>query len=157
EQILPGTRVLHINRSLCWAVLGDARAKKADLERALTIAPTSAVDHFWHGFAHHLQGDLARSKGDHGTARDHYRKESAEYSAYLPLSTESFWGYFNGANSHAQIGVPEDLHDAIVGYTACMRLRPDFAWPYNNRGTAHLRLGEYDLAVADYTAAVARN
>jgi tetratricopeptide (TPR) repeat protein len=38
-----------------------------------------------------------------------------------------------------------------------MGLRSDLPWPYNNRGTVYLRLGEPDRAVADFGAALARN
>jgi tetratricopeptide (TPR) repeat protein/tRNA A-37 threonylcarbamoyl transferase component Bud32 len=154
ERVLPGTRALHVQRAPCWGVLGNAAAAKADEDRAQAIAPTSAVDRFWHGFAHHLRGDAALKKRDVKTAHEFYRKEIAEYAAFLQLRPDDFWGYFNWAVCSAQLG---DLHGALVGYTACIRLRPDFPWPYNNRGTVHFRLGQHEQAIADFTAALARD
>src|SRR5262249_880383 len=61
-----------------------------------------------------------------------------EYAAFLEMRPDHFWGYFNWALCHAELG---NMHDALIGFTACSRLRPDFPWPYNNRGTCHLRLG----------------
>jgi tetratricopeptide (TPR) repeat protein len=157
EQAVPGTRALHIHRAPCRDRLGDREGARTDMEQGRAIAPTSAVDHFWHGFANHLRGDDALRKKDASSARDYYRLEIAEYAAFLQLRPDHFWGYFNWANAHTQINDRPDLYDALVGFTACTRLRPDFPWPYNNRGTVHLRLGENDLAVADFTTALARN
>jgi tetratricopeptide (TPR) repeat protein/tRNA A-37 threonylcarbamoyl transferase component Bud32 len=157
EKILPGTRALHVHRAPCWTKLGNHAAAEADMEKARAIPPTSAVDHFWHGYADHLRGDEARAKKDFKAANEFYRHEMAEYAAFLQLRPDHFWGYFNWANCHAQIYERPDQYDALIGYTACMRLRPDFPWPYNNRGTVHLRLEEFELAVADFTTALVRN
>jgi tetratricopeptide (TPR) repeat protein/tRNA A-37 threonylcarbamoyl transferase component Bud32 len=157
EQILPGTRALHVHRAPCWTTLGNHEAAAADMNQAEAIKPTSAVDHFWHGFAHHLRGDKALRARDVQAAHDFYRQEIAEYAACLQLRPDHFWGYFNWANCHAQLNERPDLYDALIGYTSCIRLRPDFPWPYNNRGTTHLRLGQADLAVADFNAALERN
>ena len=64
DKLLPGTRTLHVQRAPCWAELGDAQADKADIEKAMTIAPTSAVDRFWRGFADHTRGDKALAEKD---------------------------------------------------------------------------------------------
>jgi len=157
ERLLPGTRTLYVQRAPCWAELGDAQADKADIEKAKTIAPTSAVDRFWHGFANHTRGDKALAEKDTQAARDFYHKEIAEYAAFLQQRPEHFWGYFNWANAHVQLGGRDDLYDALIGFTACIRLRPDFPWPYNNRGTVNLRLGQHELATLDFSAALERN
>src|SRR5262249_42245364 len=130
---------------------------QADMAKAKSIAPTSAVDRFWHGFANHLRGDEALAKKDIRAAHDFYHKEIAEYAAFLQQRPEHFWGYFNWANAHVQLGQRDDLNDALIGFTACIRLRPDFPWPYNNRGILHLNLGSPELAVLDFSAALARS
>jgi tetratricopeptide (TPR) repeat protein/tRNA A-37 threonylcarbamoyl transferase component Bud32 len=157
EQILPGTRALYANRAQCWGTLGDAEAGKADVEQAKSIPPTSAVDHFWHGYADHRRGDEAKARNDGKAAQGFYRQEVAEYAAFLQLRPDQFWGYFNWAVCQARLVEAHDLHDDLVRFTACIRLRPDLPWPYNNRGTIHLNLKEYDLAVEDFSAALARN
>jgi tetratricopeptide (TPR) repeat protein len=157
EQVLPGTRALLVHRAPCLTRLDDREAAQADMKRAAAIQPTTAVDHFWHGFAHHLRGDAALQTKDVTAARDLYRQEIAEYAAFIQFRPEHFWGYFNWANAHAQINERPDLYDALIGYTSCIRLRPDFPWSYNNRGTVHLRLREPDLALADFDLALARN
>lgn len=156
EQVVPGTRTLRNRRAQCFAQLGDAVAESKNIEQAKAITPTSAVDHFWHAFANQQRGDEALGRKDVKAAPDLFRKAIAGYAAFLQLRPDNFWGYFNWASCHFKLNDRPDLVDAQIGYTACMRLRTDFAWPYNNRGAVHLRLGEHDLAVADFTAALAR-
>jgi serine/threonine protein kinase/tetratricopeptide (TPR) repeat protein len=157
EQILPGTRALRVQRAVSWSKLGNKDTSKADIAEAKKIEPVSAVEHFWHGYAHHLRGQGALARNDVKAAREWFRKEIAEYAAFLQQRPDHFWGYFNWANSHIFLNDRADLHDALVGYTACIRLRPDLPQPYNNRGTAHWRLGEHDLAAADFNSALERN
>jgi tetratricopeptide (TPR) repeat protein len=152
DRVMPGMRVVYANRCACWGTLGDHDADKADKDRAESIKPTTAIDHFWHGFAHHGRAAEARRQGDTKAAQDFYGKETAEYAALLQLRPDHFWGYFNWANCQFERG---DLHNALVGYCGCIRIRPDFPWPHNNRGTIHLRLGENEEAVQDYSAALA--
>jgi tetratricopeptide (TPR) repeat protein/tRNA A-37 threonylcarbamoyl transferase component Bud32 len=157
DQVLPGTKALHVHRSICWTRLGNRETARADMEQAKATVPTSAVDHFWHGFADHLRGDEALRAKNIKAANDSYREELAEYATCLQLRPDHFWGYFNWANCHVQLSERPDLHDALIGYTTCIRLRPEFPWSYNNRGTVHLRLGEPDLALADFNLALERN
>jgi tetratricopeptide (TPR) repeat protein len=157
EQILPGTRALRVQRAPCWARLGIKEAEKTDMEEAKKIKPVLAVEHFWHGYANHLRGEAALAKNDVKAAHEWFRKGIAEYAAFLQERPDHFWGYFNWANSHAYLNDRADLYDALVGYTACMRLRPDFPYPYNNRGTVHWRLGQHDQAAADFNTALERN
>ncbi|MDR2662302.1 MAG: tetratricopeptide repeat protein, partial [Treponema sp.] len=46
------------------------------------------------------------------------------------------------------------LDAAIADYTAAIRLNPNLADAYNNRGNAYTNKGELDSAIADYTAAL---
>jgi eukaryotic-like serine/threonine-protein kinase len=157
EQVLPGTRALHVHRAPCWARLGNDAANKADMEKAKSIAPTSAVDRFWHGFANLMRGSEAARNKDFKAAHESYQKAIADYAAFLQLRPDHFWGYFNWANAHVYINERRDLHDAWIGFTTCTRLRPDFPWPYNNRGTVLLRLGQPEAALVEFDAALARN
>ncbi len=152
DAILPDTRVVHADRAEYWAAVGDAKAAQRDFNRAMEIEPTSAVDHFYHGFANHRRALKARSEGKAKEAEDYFRKEIVEYAAVLQQRQDSFWAYFNSANTQFELG---NLREAQIAFTACIRIRPDFPWPYNNRGTIHHRLGENDQAVQDYDKAVA--
>ena len=43
---------------------------------------------------------------------------------------------------------------AIADYTEAIRIKPDYAEAYRNRGVAYAEKGEYDRAIADYTEAI---
>ena len=47
-----------------------------------------------------------------------------------------------------------DKQGAIADYTEAIRLKPDYAYAYNNRGIAKSDLGDYQGAIADYTEAI---
>ncbi len=154
DQILPRMKTLYTHRSGFYYILGNREAADADLRLAKSLQPESAVDHFWHGYAEHVRGEGARSRGETAKAHEHYRLEIPEYAALLQQRPDHFWGWLSWAIAKVQLG---ELQDALIGFTKCIQLRPDFSWPYNNRGTTHLRLKQYKQAIADYTAALERN
>ncbi|MDR1318695.1 MAG: tetratricopeptide repeat protein [Treponema sp.] len=43
---------------------------------------------------------------------------------------------------------------AIADYTQAIRLNPEYAKAYNNRGATYRRKGDIDRAIADYTRAI---
>jgi tetratricopeptide (TPR) repeat protein/tRNA A-37 threonylcarbamoyl transferase component Bud32 len=154
NKAVPGTKAFYVHRCACWGKLGDRARDQEDKKRADAIQPTTAVDHFWHGFAHHLRGNQALRNRDRDAAEKWYRDELDELGIFLRLRPDRFWGYFNW--SHAQVQL-DDLQEALFGFTACIHLRPDFPWSYSNRGNILLRLKRYDQAIEDCTAALARD
>ena len=48
----------------------------------------------------------------------------------------------------------ENPEDALADYTEAIRLKPDYAEAYNNRGIVKAKLGRHDDALADYAAAI---
>jgi tetratricopeptide (TPR) repeat protein len=154
NKAVPDTKTFYARRCAWWGKLGDQARDKEDKKRADAIEPTTAVDHFWHGFAHRLRGDEALGKRDREAAATWYREELDEYAAFLRLRPDHFWGYFNWSLAHLKL---DDLREALFGFTACIHLRPDFPWSYNNRGNILLRLKRYDQAIEDCTAALARD
>ncbi|MGZ5849448.1 MAG: tetratricopeptide repeat protein, partial [Methyloceanibacter sp.] len=46
---------------------------------------------------------------------------------------------------------------AIADFTDAIRLKPDFALAYCNRGIANFELGRYDDALVDYSVAIDRD
>ncbi|MHB1426446.1 MAG: protein kinase domain-containing protein [Gemmataceae bacterium] len=157
EKILPGTRTVRAHLAGFHERLGHQQQHEAYLSRAISTEPTFGIDRYWHGYAEHVRGDGARERGNPVEANQHYRKEIAEYAALLRMHPDHFWGYFHWAVAKVNLGEVNlgDLQDALIGFTNCIRLQPDSPWPYNNRGTVHLRLKQYDLAVRDYSDALA--
>ena len=48
----------------------------------------------------------------------------------------------------------EDPEDALADYAEAIRLKPDYAEAYSNRGIVKAKLGRYDDALADYAEAI---
>ena len=51
----------------------------------------------------------------------------------------------------------EHYDDAITLYGKIIGLKPDWNWPYNNRGLAYDEKGQYDKAISDYNKALEIN
>src|SRR4030095_14545891 len=49
------------------------------------------------------------------------------------------------------------LDEAIRDYTDAIKLAPDFAYHYDNRGKVHFEKHSYEQAVADYTEAIRKD
>src|SRR3984893_2762380 len=74
--------------------------------------------------------------------------ESAEYP--LARRADDAVPYNNRGNARRKKG---DLDGAIKDYAEAIRLKPDFALAYNNRGVAR-RKGDLDGAIMDYAEAI---
>lgn len=48
----------------------------------------------------------------------------------------------------------KDYYGAIKIYREAIKLKPDWSWPYNNRGMAYDDLGQYERAIQDYSKAI---
>ena len=59
--------------------------------------------------------------------------------------------YYLRGNAKYESGL---YHTAISDYDTAIRLKPDYAFAYNNRGAAKAALKQYEAAIADYTAAI---
>ena len=66
--------------------------------------------------------------------------------------TVSYGDYFGAGNTKYGRG---DYVGALADYTESIRLNPNFADAYTNRGHVNLHLGQYDAALADMDAAIA--
>ena len=50
-----------------------------------------------------------------------------------------------------------DDESALADYDLCMKLRPNFPAPHNNRGNIFMRRGDFDLAFEEYSIAIKLN
>ena len=73
----------------------------------------------------------------------------AQSNRSISAKTYFMWGY-----TKYYLG---DYKGAITDYTQAIRLNPDYADAYNNRGIAKSDLGQYFAAIADYDIAIRLN
>ena len=59
--------------------------------------------------------------------------------------------YYLRGNAKYESGL---YHTAIADYDVAIRLKPDYAFAYNNRGNAKAALKQYEAAIADYDVAI---
>ena len=71
---------------------------------------------------------------------------SVDYDQIVPLFQQAFF-----------LGEKKRYDDAITLYGKIIELKPDWDWPYNNRGNAYKRKGEYDRAISDFNEALEIN
>jgi eukaryotic-like serine/threonine-protein kinase len=154
ESLLPPTRALYVWRQGIKEKIGDLKEAQEDKVKGEAIVPNSPVDHFWHGYAERLRGELFRKNKDLAKASESFRNAKTEYAKFLQARPENDWGYLEWAKCQGLLGNPSD---ALVGFTACIQLRDENAWPYHNRATCHVALKEYEDAVADETSAIKRD
>ncbi|MFZ1109035.1 MAG: tetratricopeptide repeat protein [Rhodomicrobium sp.] len=75
--------------------------------------------------------------------------EAPAKPASAPAKTAE--GFFRGAMAAYDAG---DYDRAISDYNQAIRLKPDYADAYNNRGNAYRAKGDNDRAIADYDQAI---
>ena len=76
-------------------------------------------------------------------------KPLAQGNRSISAKTYFMWGY-----TKSDLG---DYKGAITDYTQAIRLNPDYANAYNNRGNAKSNLGQHFAAIADYDIAIRLN
>jgi serine/threonine protein kinase len=62
--------------------------------------------------------------------------------------------YFNAANSMLVNGKYTNPQQAIAYLNEAIRIKPDYAGAYNNRGIAFINIGEYEKAIKDFNEAI---
>lgn len=71
-----------------------------------------------------------------------------------PASLKTYTDYFEQGNYDYDIG---NCAKAITDYTTSIKLNPNYAQAYNNRGYTYMRLREYSKALPDLDKAIALN
>src|SRR5205823_1972891 len=109
-------------------------------ERARSVPPEGALDHFLIGEDQYRRGDWEGAKDSFGRA--------------LALQPGHFWAQFFLAVCHLK---SQDWEAARAGLNACLGRRPDFIWAYLFRGFANEKLRAPAEAEADFASALRLN
>jgi tetratricopeptide (TPR) repeat protein len=137
-QVRPPTHSYYLRKNRYLERLGDHAGARRAAEHAKALgSPQGAFDYFLLGEEQLQQGNLEQA--------------SAHFQEALRCEPRHFWAQYCQAVCALR---REQIGEARVGLTACLRERPDFVWVYNLRGFAHVRLKEFGAAELDFQAAL---
>jgi tetratricopeptide (TPR) repeat protein len=129
------------NRGLAYQENGEQQRAIDDFDRAIGLDPKDAVAFLNRGISHRKLGQYREA------LRDHEKATSLDPTNAANLSERCL--------DKAILGV--QLESAIADCDEALRLRPDDVWAHDSRGFAHLKLGQFKLAIGDYNTALAKS
>jgi tetratricopeptide (TPR) repeat protein/predicted Ser/Thr protein kinase len=130
------TRAYHARRAHLLEQLGEKEEARKDSERAASVPPQGALDHF-------LAGEELYRRGD-------YQQAASSFDRALGRQPGHFWARFFLAVCHLKA---RHWEAAKAGLNACLSQQPDFVWAYLFRSFANQRLGALAEAEADFQEA----
>jgi serine/threonine protein kinase/Flp pilus assembly protein TadD len=130
------TRAFHLCQARLLALRGDHTGSAAARQQAEALQPVSASDFYLTGVDQYQEGDTARALRSFHDAL-HLQPNHFEAQCFLAICS-------------LDAGRPGE---ARIGLTACIGLRPHFAWSYLLRGVAAVQEQAYADAEADFATA----
>jgi tetratricopeptide (TPR) repeat protein len=138
------SKAYHLQRKRYLSLLGKKAAADQEQKLAEETPAQTALDHF-------LVGQEVSRRSDQASlllARNAYKLA-------LKQNPNLFWANYRLAVNYLQSknSLLGERGAALAHLTTCIRLQPEFPWPYLIRGTAHAALEEFDAAEADFAEA----
>jgi tetratricopeptide (TPR) repeat protein len=134
------TRAYHLRRARLLEQLGEQEEARKDRDRAESLPPEGALDHF-------LAGEEQYRRGDWKLAINSFNRT-------LSLQPGHFWAQFFLAVCHVRV---QQWEAAKAGLNACLIQHPDFVWAYVFRSVANERLQALAEAETDFQKALQLN
>jgi tetratricopeptide (TPR) repeat protein len=131
EKTVPKTTGTFLDRGILFATRGNYELAIMDFSDAIKLEPNLAAAY------------MLRGRALYASVSKVYKQEE-NFSGVDVISTD-------GKASADQIRV---FDQAIADFTQALRLDPDNANAYNERGSAYAAKGDYDQALADYNQAI---
>jgi tetratricopeptide (TPR) repeat protein len=165
--------MIYSNRGLQWERKQDYDKAFKDHNEALRLDPTYAAGFMHRGNTYARRGDFERALADHSEAirltpkdaeafynrgytysrKGDHERAIVDFSAGLELDAKNsrLWG--QRCWSRAVIG--KQLQEAVADCNKAQSLAPKIPQILGYRGFIHLKLGQFEKALADYNAAFA--
>jgi serine/threonine protein kinase/Tfp pilus assembly protein PilF len=134
------TRAYHLRRAHFLEQLGEQEEARKDRDRAASLPPEGAMDHFLVGEEHYRRGD--------------WKQATNSFNRCLSLNPGHFWAQFFLAVCHLRV---QDWEAAKAGLNACLTQQPDFVWAYLFRSFANEGLQALTEAETDIQKALQLN
>jgi serine/threonine-protein kinase len=134
------TRAYRLRRADLLERLGMLEEARKERDRAASVPPQGALDHFLVGEEHYRRGEWEQSVNSFNRA--------------LSLQPGHFWAQFFLAVGHLKA---RHWEAAKAGLNACLSQQPDFVWAYLFRSFANEKLRAWPEAEADFQKALRLN
>src|SRR5262249_53359173 len=118
------TRAYHVRRAHVLEHVGQRDEARQERERADSLPPESALDHFLLGEELYRRGECTQAMNSFDRA--------------LALQPGHFWAQFFLAVCHLKV---QHWEAAKAGLNGCLTQQPEFVWAYLFRSFANERLG----------------
>lgn len=127
-----------VNRAAIYSMQGNIDEALADLDQALERQPRHALANYNRGYANF--------------ARQEYDKAIADYSRAIEADARMGWAFNNRCLARMVVG--RDLTEALSDCDEALKLQPDNVETRETRGFVFLKLGEREIALREYNAAL---
>lgn len=127
-----------VNRAAIYSMQGNTEKALADLDVAIALQPKHALAHYNRGYANF--------------ARQNYEQAIADYTRSIEADVRMSWAFNNRCLTRMIAG--QDLAEALSDCDEALQLQPDNAEIRETRGFVFLKLGEREIALREYDAAL---
>ena len=101
-----------------------------------------------------LQDEVARLQNKMEELRQRLEQAEASQVEEIIQQRNKLSDEFSATEWYEKGLATDDPDKQIEYYTYAIEQKPDWCWPYNNRGLAYDDKGDYDLAIADYNRVI---
>ncbi|WP_263356012.1 tetratricopeptide repeat protein [Acidicapsa ligni] len=136
----PKEAMAYNNRGFVYQRKGDLDQAMTDYNQAIKIFPEFALAWFNRGEAYNLKGD--------------YPHAIENFSQVIKLQPKNAVAWNNRCYYRAIAG---QLKDALADCDQSLQLKPGVGATLDSRAFTYLKMKKYDLAIADYDAAIAQS
>lgn len=127
-----------VNRGAIYSMQGSTEKALADLDQAIELQPNHALAYYNRGYARF--------------ARQEYEQAIADYTRAIDADARMSWAFNNRCLTRMILG--HDLTEALSDCDEALRLQPDNVETHETRGFVFLKLGENEIALREYDAAL---
>lgn len=127
-----------VNRAAIYSMQGSTEKALADLDQAIGRQPNHALAHYNRGYAHF--------------ARQDHEQAIADYTRAIEADARMSWAFNNRCLTRVIAG--RDLVEALSDCDQALKLQPDNVETRETRGFVFLKLGEKEIALREYDAAL---
>jgi tetratricopeptide (TPR) repeat protein len=173
-EVTSNNDIVHINRGVAYAKLGNRSQAISDYDKAIEINPGNAEAYYNRGIEYDELGNHLKAIEDydraldinpsyaeayynrgvtHGKLGDH-RQAIEDFDRAIAAGTERPDPYYNRGFAYGELG---DFRKAVENYDRAIEIDSENAEAYNSRGVAYGKLGDHRRSISDYERAIEIN